>query len=455
MSDSVYNRYNTDDIFNRSVIGGLLYLLNHKISYEQIWDDNVVETIEVPFVYNFVSSEPNERFIQDNYTFFGRECFNDKIIDGNFEMLPRFAINYDGSQIDSSNITNRFIKGEYQVNENGKIVSYVGYMYTIPITMNFSIEGWVDNYISAFKIEQQIRDIFYKTKTFNVLYKGLKIGCCVGFPEQITTGEKTVSYTPSQDNQIKMSFNLAVETYQPCFDQSIKIPSSNRIEHTAYDINMYGSNQDVVDKLVELKFVDFDKTKTYFSGQNVDLKWDFKSTVPNVCSVMLYYIKSNGEKCIIDMPDGTDKVYTWKIPEFLSEFKQPELTFLENDELKLIEQPIIRIRPDEKGYINTGSFDIIYPGKFTANGYLNVTCDYMDELGNVYVHDCYIAKISKNKGVESIKYYKDVSEKYAKDIINKKKLKYKKNDYKSFITLGIAYPSNTNISDEIHNILIL
>ena len=138
MSDSVYTRYNTDDIFNRSVIGGLLHLLNHKITYEQIWDDNVVETVEVPFVYNFVSSEPNERFVQDNYTFFGRECFTDKIIDGNFEMLPRFAVNYDGSQIDSSNITNRFIKGEYQVNENGKINSYMRFMYTIPITMNLT-----------------------------------------------------------------------------------------------------------------------------------------------------------------------------------------------------------------------------------------------------------------------------------------------------------------------------
>ena len=65
MNNSVYTRHNSDDIFNRSIIGGLLNLLNHNITYEQIWDDNVVETVEVPFVYNFVSNEPNERFIQD------------------------------------------------------------------------------------------------------------------------------------------------------------------------------------------------------------------------------------------------------------------------------------------------------------------------------------------------------------------------------------------------------
>ena len=127
MKEDVYSRYNTDDVFNRSVIGGLLHLLNHKITYEQIWEDDTVETVTVPFVYNFVSSEPNERFIQDNYTFFGRECFSDKIVDGNFDILPRFVLSYDGSQIDSSNITNRFVKGTYQKQIGGVLESYTAY----------------------------------------------------------------------------------------------------------------------------------------------------------------------------------------------------------------------------------------------------------------------------------------------------------------------------------------
>ena len=455
MGDSVYVRYNTDDIFNRSVIGGLLKLLNHKISYEQIWDDNVVETVEVPFVYNFVNSEPNERFIQDNYTFFGRECFSDKIIDGNFEMLPRFAVNYDGSQIDSSNITNRFIKGEYQVNENGQINSYMGYMYTIPVTMNFSIEGWIDNYISAFKIEQQIRDVFYKTKTFNVLYRGLKVGCCVGFPEQITTGEKTVSYTPSQDNLIKMSFNLAVETYQPCFDQSIKISPSNVIEYMGYDVNIYGKGSTPLNKKVSLKFVDFDSDRTYVTGEDIDIKWEIDCITSDMCTVMLYYITSDGEKHIIAIPNGAIGNYTWTVPESISTFKQPELSILETDDIRAIEQPLIKVYPDEKGYVTTNSFHIVKHGVYTNDGYLHVSCDYMDDLGNVYVHDCYVAKVSKKNGIESISYYKDIPGNFDNDIINKKKLKYKKGNYKSTITLGIAYPLDTNVCDEIANVLII
>ena len=67
--NQLYERYNTDDVFNRVVIIGLLDLLNHKLKYNQIWDDNVVEEVVVPFMYDFGSSD--ERFAQDNYAFFG------------------------------------------------------------------------------------------------------------------------------------------------------------------------------------------------------------------------------------------------------------------------------------------------------------------------------------------------------------------------------------------------
>jgi hypothetical protein len=368
-------------------------------------------------------------------------------------MLPRFTVNYDGSQIDSSNITNRFIKGEYQVNENGQINSYMGYMYTIPITMNFSIEGWVDNYVSAFKIEQQIRDVFYKTKTFNVLYRGLKIGCCVGFPEQITTGEKTVTYTPSQDNQIKMTFSLAVETYQPCFDQSMKIPSSSIIEHVGYDINVYGGNVGPINKKVSINFIDFDN-RTYISGETVQLRWKAESLTSDLCTVMLYYITPDNEKHIIAMPNGSIGSYEWCIPSTISSYKQPEITVIETDEIQSIEQPTIKVYPDNEGNITTGSFIIGNPGKYTSDGYLQVSCDYMDDLGNVYVHDCYVAKITK-KGIEKIFYYKDIAETKDMCVINNKHLKYKKGDYKTPITIGIAYPLNMEICDEKHNVLII
>ena len=189
---TLYQRYNYDNVFNRSVIAGLLYLLNHKLTYEQVWDDNTVENVTIPFAYNFAHAK-DQRFAQDNYTFFGRECFSDKLIDGKFDMCPRFVMTYTGSQIESSNITNRFVKGTYMKDENGVLTSYTAFMYSIPLTLNFEFEGWIDTLETAFKIEQEIRDTFYKNQTFNVLYKGMKIGCRAGFPESYTVADKTVT----------------------------------------------------------------------------------------------------------------------------------------------------------------------------------------------------------------------------------------------------------------------
>jgi hypothetical protein len=451
MKEDVYSRYNTDDVFNRSVIGGLLHLLNHKITYEQIWEDDTVETVTVPFVYNFVSSEPNERFIQDNYTFFGRECFSDKIIDGNFEILPRFVLSYDGSQIDSSNITNRFVKGTYQKQIGGVLESYTAYTMQIPLTMNFSIEGWIDNYITAFKIEQAIRDIFYKNKTFWVQYKGTKIGCCVGFPESMTTGEKTVTYSFSQDNQIKMSFSLSVETYQPCFDMSTSIENGNVIEHVALELNRYHGNN--TEKNISIKFKELTKS-IYNIGDNIRLEWDIKSDTNIKCPVVLYYITSDGDKHIIDMCEGMVGGYEWKVPQSISKIKQPNICIFDNDELYKIEDYEIIVSPNIDGFVTSDSFKVLKPGKFSGKGYLQLSCDYIDDLGNVIVHDCYVAEVDGENGVVAVFYHKD-SPITLKNMINNRRLKYKNIDYKSQITLKIVCASDNDIYDEMSNILII
>ena len=52
----LYNRYNTDDVFNRVVIVGLLNLMNNKICYDQIFENTVIENVHVPCMYDFGSS---------------------------------------------------------------------------------------------------------------------------------------------------------------------------------------------------------------------------------------------------------------------------------------------------------------------------------------------------------------------------------------------------------------
>ena len=451
---TLYQRYNYDNVFNRSVIAGLLYLLNHKLTYEQVWDDNTVENVTIPFAYNFAHAK-DQRFAQDNYTFFGRECFSDKLIDGKFDMCPRFVMTYTGSQIESSNITNRFVKGTYMKDENGALVSYTAFMYSIPLTLNFEFEGWIDTLETAFKIEQEIRNTFYKNQTFNVLYKGMKIGCRAGFPESYTLADKTVSYSFESESQlIKMSFTLAVEAYQPCFDESQSIQSDKKIEHFGFDPTVYNNHITSENKKIELHLHQIDTSKYYVAGQTIEISWDVISTSSDVYTILLYYITPDGDKHIIDCSLRQHNFFDWTIPETISNFKQPKILFYDNDGINIKKDPNVVVIPESTGYVNSECFCILDPGEFTNDGYVQVSCEYIDASSNIKIHDCYIGEVSKDKGLKQIYYYKDLSDEMFV-ITNPKRLKYKKGDFGTEITIGIAYPQNTEIKDEIHKLLII
>jgi hypothetical protein len=449
----LYQRYNYDDVFNRSVIAGLLYLLNHRLTYKQTLDDNTVEEVTVPFAYNFAHAR-DQRFAQDNYTFFGRECFSDKLIDGKFDMCPRFAMTYSGSQIEASNITNRFVKGTYLKDENGVLTSYTAFMYSIPLTLNFDFEGWIDTLETAFKIEQAIRETFYKNQSFNVLYRGMKIGCRAGFPETYSTGDKTVSYSFESESQlIKMSFSLSVETYQPCFDESQSIQSDKKIEHFAFDPDVFNGNVTPETKKVELHLHPIDTSKFYAAGQTIELSWDAISNSSDVYTILVYYITPDGDKHIIDCSLRQHNFIDWTIPSTISNFKQPNIVFYDDNKI-IKKEPKVVVIPESTGYVNSECFGVIDPGEFNQDGYCQVSCEYIDSSANINIYDGYIAEFSKDEGLKQIYYYKDLPEVHF-DITNTKRLKYKKGDFGVEITVGIAYPHDTRIKSEIPNMFII
>ena len=449
----LYQRYNYDDVFNRSVIAGLLYLLNHRLTYKQTWDDNTVEEVTVPFAYNFAHAR-DQRFAQDNYTFFGRECFSDKLIDGKFDMCPRFAMTYSGSQIEASNITNRFVKGTYLKDKNGVLTSYTAFMYSIPLTLNFDFEGWIDTLETAFKIEQAIRETFYKNQSFNVLYRGMKIGCRAGFPETYLTGDKTVSYGFESESQlIKMSFSLSVETYQPCFDESQSIQSDKKIEYFAFDPDVFNGNVNPETKKVELNLHPIDTSKFYAAGQTIELSWDTISNSSDVYTILVYYITPDGDKHIIDCSLRQHNFIDWTIPSTISNFKQPNIVFYDDNKI-IKKEPKVVVIPESTGYVNSECFGVIDPGEFNQDGYCQVSCEYIDSSANINIYDGYIAEFSKDEGLKQIYYYKDLPEVHY-NVTNTKRLKYKKGDFGVEITVGIAYPQDTRIKSEIHNILII
>ena len=438
--NQLYERYNTDDVFNRVVIIGLLDLLNHKLKYNQIWDDNVVEEVVVPFMYDFGSSD--ERFAQDNYAFFGTTCFNEKKITGKFDMLPRGAIKYTGSSIDSGNITNRFIKGTFLKNENGKLTSYTAYMYSIPLTFNFECEMWIDNIITAFKIEQALREAFYKNKSYYVLYRGMKVSCCAGFPESSTI-EKTVSYSFDAERQIKLTFSIAVEAYQPMFDNSTAIESSNKIEHIAFDVEMPSNIRNSTNTLSSIQIIDSYDGQIYPVNTGIPIRWTSKSEISDMVTIGVSYINNEtGEEVLVDILPFNTRHYLFNVPEALSNFEQPTIV-IDNQET-VIHEPIVKIIPND-GKIISDSFVVVSEGLFNIdNGVLPITVEIVNEDGTITISDSYSYNIVNNR--------LDLE---TPVIMSGEPLKYTKSYKGSNISIKIFNPLNKEVFDKTSNILII
>ena len=159
---ALHQRYNNENILIRSILAGLLDILNNKISYEQVWSNDYTETINIPWYYNMAG---DERFMQDFYTHYAH-CIPPKPVDGNFDMIPRGIITYSGSVVDSVRTTSRYVQGTYLKEVNGQLQTYRSFLYSFPLNVNFECEMWLDTQITSLKVEQLIREVFYKTITF-------------------------------------------------------------------------------------------------------------------------------------------------------------------------------------------------------------------------------------------------------------------------------------------------
>lgn len=381
-STSLYQAHNSDNVFMRSVLGGLLNLLNNTLKYQQVWSQTEIETITVPFYMDLGSSD--ERMMQDNFTFFGDICTFPKKIDGNFDKFPRGAIKYTGSTIDSGNITNRFIEGHYIKEIDGKLESFVSCLFSIPQTVTVECEVDIDNLISAMKIEQAIKECFYKNKTYYVLFRGLRIGCCVGFPEQYNL-DKTISYSFDTSRQIKLTFTLGIETYQPVFDPTTEMKASNTIKSFGMDVNL-------INNTVSAKIIPISPSTNQIlpKGTPLSINWEYYSTNREMLSISISYQYNNNFYTIANgITNNT--YYIWNIPDDFTTFISPEITIINSDECQVYKNPNIKIIPNLDGTITSSSFVILDGGTFysaTAKSQIEISLDYTEtSTGKLIVSD--------------------------------------------------------------------
>lgn len=449
MSNSVLEMHNTDDILIRNVIGGVLSILNNNINYEQIWGKDIVENVTLPWFFDMGNSS-SERFLQDNFTYFGEQCF--KKIDGTFDMLPRGILSYQGTAIDSANITNRFVEGKYTRFENGKLTTYKSFLYSIPLTLKLKATILLDTFGNLLKIEQAIRETLYRNKTFYVMFRGMKIGCCMGMPDDYNS-EKTTEYsfqTETGEQRLKLDFEIVVETYQPVFDRTMEMPSDCVMQGIGFDVNH--NSMDNINVNIELqknnKTLELYCDKVMIGGIPSIIKWNYMSSNSDMCSVLLEYSKNGEEYKMITPVINNQSDYYWDVPvELSSNNIKYNIIFNESEDVKIMKEPIIKVLPIN-GKITNDSFIVINPGYFLIANADKDGSSYLDILFS-YKKNGKVTKI-KNFGKLNLKWNK-IDEKNPIEI--SKDIDFE--DIKDRYKIRISDATNLNIQSVVDDIIIL
>ena len=377
---SLFHRYNNENVLMRAVMAGLLDVLNNKIQYRQAWADDDLETINVPWYYN---QSGDERFMQDFYTHYAH-C-GPKPVDGNMDQIPRGVITYTGSAIDEQRITNRFVQGNYVKDIDGILEQYVSYLYSIPLNVRFDAELWVDTHLTALKIEQEIREVFFKNVTFYVYYKGLRVGCTAGFPSDVVI-DKNINYSFESDNKIKLNFSIEVESYQPVFDPTTEMLAANKMKGIGY--RLYTEPEGPNDGQIQM--VKPSDNLVVPKGIPLWLEWIYTKEAGIMSKVSVYWLNyQQNERNTIEIGAPNYEFYVWNIPETFTNFKEPAIIWEEDPSLvSVVRNPVLKIVPNtDTGEITESSFYAIQSGYFRTpdeDSSINILLEMKDDDGKLY-----------------------------------------------------------------------
>lgn len=217
------DKFNSDDIFFRGLIIGLLKSLNEKITYFQTTSGGKIQEIYIPFFYSLAG---DESFLQDFYLNYGDCDGNPVFAEGNYDVIPRGVIEYSGSRINTSSSTNKYVRGTYekeipQTTGGSEIKAYSAYLTPIPIDATFTMRIKVDTTTDAMKIQARVIEVLFKNFIYHFEYNGFRVPVQVSLSDQVpekTPNQFNFSYGSTRGEGITLSLNINAETYLPQID---------------------------------------------------------------------------------------------------------------------------------------------------------------------------------------------------------------------------------------------
>ena len=221
------------DVWLRDILIGLLVMLNDKLKIE-----NGDKIHNIKFYLPFAN---DERWMQDFFTDY-KNCEGiSKFVDGNIDYKPRGSVQLSGISIDSSALTNNFVRGYFTQENNEGLLEYKSAeILHIPFNMSVNIEMLCSDLLESYKIFEQVIKVFHKTVPFNTTHNGFLLQCVAGFSDDFTLDSQFEFGFDEKDNE-KLEFDLEVECYMPIIFEDTIIDVTDNIER--FKVNIFEFNK--------------------------------------------------------------------------------------------------------------------------------------------------------------------------------------------------------------------
>lgn len=217
------DKFNSDDIFFRGLIIGMLKSLNEKITFYQTTSSGKIQEVYIPFFYSLAG---DESFLQDFYLNYGDCDGNPLFAEGNYDVIPRGILEYQSSRITTASSTNKYVRGTYEkeiVQESGgsEVKAYSAYLTPIPIDATFTLKIKVDTTTDALKIQARTIEVLFKNFIYYFEYNGFRVPVQASLADQLPDKNPNTfnfSYGSTRGEGITLSINVNAETYLPQLD---------------------------------------------------------------------------------------------------------------------------------------------------------------------------------------------------------------------------------------------
>lgn len=242
---------NVQDIFFRNAAASLIDMLNNEVIIE-LERNGKIEKHPIPFFYNYGR---DEGFMKDFFMGLPTDCNYPNQAEGNYEKLPRGIIKFADFSVRTGDITNKFVRGTFNkevlaTNDEKQLKAFSARLYSLPLTLRFTVDIESDNLNKMFKILERILDHYHKNTVKYFQFRGVRIPAGIVFPDTGKVEEKS-QFTYADDQNVTTQITIDMETYYPSFDDHSTLYKGNTIGQWNLRKGIEGENGKTGDTFID------------------------------------------------------------------------------------------------------------------------------------------------------------------------------------------------------------